>query len=62
MRKVANKEFAEYKTFMEDVQKGYALTPDHIRSICNGCGNNPEKIGNAILEINGKIAERKAKK
>ncbi len=50
MRKITNREYADYRQYTEDLNKGRVLTIDHIRSICNGCGNDPKKIGEAILE------------
>ncbi len=62
MKKITNKEYADYRQYAEDLNKGYILTADHIRSICNGCNHDPVKIGEAILEKYDMIQNEKKKK
>lgn len=51
MHKVKNADFEEYRKYREDLQQGRILTPEGLRMICQANDNDPEKIGNHMLEM-----------
>jgi len=51
MKQISNKEYEEYQKYLHDKNNGRILTPEALRVICAGLGNNPEKIGQHLLEV-----------
>ena len=55
MRKIKNADFEEYRKYRDDVTHGRVLTPDGIKLICQANAMDPQKIGDAILEVYGRF-------
>ena len=49
--KITNKEYEKYQQYQKDRLHGRILTPNGLRVICAGLGNDPEKIGIHMLEM-----------
>ena len=55
MKQLTNKEYVEYEKYKTAVIHGRVITPDGLRIICAGLGNDPEKIGIHRLETLAKF-------
>lgn len=50
MPTITKKRLEDYQRLCSDRNNGRILTPDGLRLICNVCKNDPEAIGEHILE------------
>lgn len=55
MATISRKRKLQLEALESDVLHGRVLTPDGLRIICRGLGNDPEKIGILMLEILAKF-------
>lgn len=51
MKKITDKQYAEYMGFLEDKRNGRLLRPLTIRSICQAYNYDATKIGQHFLEL-----------
>lgn len=51
MKHISNKEYEKYQQYQKDVLHGRVLTPDGLRVVCAGLGNDPERIGIHMLDM-----------
>lgn len=58
MKQISNKEYEEYQQYLRDKSSGRILTPEALRIVCAGLGNNPEKIGQHFLEVLHKFSQQ----
>lgn len=49
MKQISNKEFERYQQYKQAKASGRILTPDGLRFLCEGMGNNPEEIGKHMI-------------
>ena len=55
MKKITDKEYAEYQQYKIDKARDRILTPDGLRFICEANGWDALKIGEHLIEV---LAER----
>lgn len=55
MHQLTNKQYEEYQRLCYARDHGYILTPDNLRFICEAHDKDPERIGEQILQIVGKM-------
>ncbi len=55
MKKITDKQYAEYMEFLEEKRNGRLLRPLTIRSICQAYNYDATKIGQHFLELLPKI-------
>ena len=54
-RYLTKEEKKNYKIWTKEAEAGTLLTSSDISEICKQCGNNPQKIGEHILKLVGKV-------
>lgn len=55
MKKITNKEYAEYDKYKTDLIHGRILTPDGLKIICEANDFDPAKIGLHFLQMYAKL-------
>ena len=51
MKQISNKEYEKYRRYQTEKLHGCIQTPDGLRVICAGLGNDPEKAGIRMSEM-----------
>ena len=55
MKQLKDKEYDEFRQYQYNKAHGYIWTPDTLELICGGNNNDPEKIGEQILGVMGRL-------
>lgn len=55
MRRIKEKEYEGFQQYLYNKTHGYIWTPDTLEMICDGNGNDPERIGRQVLEVMGRL-------
>jgi ribosomal protein S18 acetylase RimI-like enzyme len=55
MHQLTDKQYDEYQRLCYAREHGYILTPDNLRFICEANEKDPERIGEQILQIMGRM-------
>lgn len=55
MKQLKDKEYDEFRQYQYNKAHGYIWTPDTLELICGGDNNDPEKIGEQILGVMGRL-------
>ena len=51
MRQITNREYEEYRKYLQAKNSGKILTPDGLRFICEAYGYDPAQIGQHFLKL-----------
>lgn len=55
MKQLKEHEYEEFQQYLYNKTHGYIWTPDTLEIICDGNGNDPERIGKQILEMTARL-------
>ena len=58
MKKITNKEYAEYQDYKRAKANGRIITPDGLKLICQSYNNDPTEIGNHFLQTLHRIEQK----
>ena len=59
MKKITDKEYAEYDKYKTDLTYGRILTPDGLKTICEANNFDPTEIGLHFLQVYAKFENKK---